>query len=96
MLASRFAFMVYFALVLLLNGWALLAHWRIMLSYGLDNAIVFLFNILSAPIVVWAAYRIGELAEEEFRRKAEAPGAPDPRTETPVAGAGLEDTSKPQ
>jgi hypothetical protein len=33
---------------------------------------IYLFNMISAPVAIWVAYRTGELAEGEFRRKNRA------------------------
>jgi hypothetical protein len=70
MLASRFAFLVYFAILFVLNGWGALAYLNAVPPLAVDPAAIFLFNMISAPIAVWVAYRTGELAETEFRRKA--------------------------
>lgn len=69
MLATRFAYLIYFLIVFVLNGWGLLAHLGIAPPLGLSIAMILAFNLFSAPIAVWGAYRIGELAEEEYRRK---------------------------
>jgi hypothetical protein len=69
MLATRFAFLVYFLIVFVLNGGGLLAHLGVVPSLGLNMAVILACNLFSAPVAVWGAYRIGELAEEEYRRK---------------------------
>lgn len=75
MLASRFAFLVYAVIYILLNGWGLLALWDVLPSFGVGPAVIYIFNLVTVPVAIWAAYRTGELAEDEFRRKAAASAA---------------------
>lgn len=69
MLATRVFFLVYFLIVFVMNGWGLLAQLGVVPMIGVSMAMIFAFNLLSAPVAVWGAYRMGELAEEEYRRK---------------------------
>jgi hypothetical protein len=72
MLASRFAFVAYFVLVFVLNGWGLLAQIGAVPPLAIPPMAIYVFNMISAPVAIWVAYRTGELAEGEFRRKNRA------------------------
>jgi hypothetical protein len=62
----RTSYLVTVALAWCLNGWAILYH----LAYvpGFEGLIlaVLLANIFAAPIVIWAAFVYGEIAEEDL------------------------------
>jgi hypothetical protein len=52
-----------------LNGWAILQVAGII--RGIDGMVsaALLFNLVLIPVLIPWAYRIGEMAEEEYRRK---------------------------
>lgn len=69
MLATRFTYIVLVLVVIFMNGWSLLDSWKILeVEPGFLQATLFL-NVVIVPLCVWGAYRIGQMSEEEYRRK---------------------------
>lgn len=79
MLASRALFVVLTLAAWLLNGGALMQHLSI--ATVIDGLIpaTLIVNMIAAPLLLWAAYKSGELAEEAYRDRL--------RGETALAGA---------
>ena len=69
MLATRGLFLTIVALMWALNGWLLAQSvgW-LPVTEGAAAAIA-LANIIAIPMLVWSAYRTGELVEEQLHRK---------------------------
>ena len=59
----RVSYLVAVAIALILNGWALMQHLSLVAAHEGFIAAVLLANMLSTPIVMWAAFVFGEVAE---------------------------------
>jgi hypothetical protein len=51
------------AITLILNGWVLMQHLSLVAAHEGFIAAVLLANMLPTPIVMWAAFVVGEVAE---------------------------------
>ena len=56
-------------LVIGLNGFALLQHLGVVPEFSGFIAATLLANMFTAPIVVWAAYVFGHIAEDHYQHK---------------------------
>jgi len=102
MQTTRFTYLAILGVNAALNGLALLQLFAFIdfLDWVVPAAL--LFNLIFIPVAIPWAYRVGELAEEEFRRKLPAPERSEERmtaTETDVAPAatveGMADKDRP-
>jgi hypothetical protein len=58
-------------LVWCMNGFALLQHFSLVPEMRGFIAATLLANMLTAPVVMWAAYVFGRIAEEAFLRRGQ-------------------------
>jgi hypothetical protein len=65
----RFSYLIAIVLVWFINGYALLQHLAVVPEIDGFVAAALLLNILTAPVIMWAAYGFGRIAGERFRRK---------------------------
>ena len=56
-------------LVIGLNGFALLQHLGVVPELGGFIAATLLANMFTAPIIVWAAYVFGHIAEDRYQHR---------------------------
>ena len=56
-------------LVVCLNGFALLQHLSVIPELSGFIAATLLANMLTAPVIVWAAYVFGHIAEGHFQHR---------------------------
>jgi uncharacterized protein (DUF2062 family) len=56
-------------LVVCLNGFALLQHLSVIPELSGFIAATLLANMLTAPVIVWAAYVFGHIAEDRFQHR---------------------------
>ncbi len=66
----RVSYFVVVAIATTLNGWALLHCLPIAPAHAGIIAAVLLTNMLSIPVLVWAAFVFGEVAEGSRRHRA--------------------------
>lgn len=59
----RLSYLALVAISFVLNGWALLQHLSMVPAHDGFIAAIFLANMLSTPLVVWAAFVFGEIAQ---------------------------------
>jgi len=71
----RAAYFAVVAIVFVLNGWALMQHLSMVPAPDGFIAAVLLVNILSTPLVVWAAFVFGEVAQGGRSSRGHAHGA---------------------
>jgi hypothetical protein len=69
MLATRGVFLAITGLVWALNGWALLQQFGILPSVPNMVPGLLVANMVIVPVVMWSAYRTGQLTEEAFRAR---------------------------
>lgn len=67
---TRAMFWAITAILWLLNGWAVLQVLGALTMSTDIVAGVLLLNMLIVPVVMWSAYRTGQLTEETFRSNA--------------------------
>jgi hypothetical protein len=68
----RHSFMILIAIAFVLNGWGLLQHLSMIPSHDGFIAAVLIANMLSIPLIVWAAFVFGEVAESDHLRGSRA------------------------
>ena len=61
----RFSFMILIAIAFVLNGWGLLQNLSMTTAHAGFIAAVLIANMLSIPVIVWAAFVFGEVAESD-------------------------------
>ena len=69
MLATRVLFIAILVLMWGVNGWLLAQDSGILGRTDGAATAVALANILAIPVLVWSAYRTGQLVEESLHRK---------------------------
>lgn len=72
MLATRMAFLVFNLVALVLNSAALV---QFLGYYTFDQNLipaVLVFDMVAFPVVSWGAYKIGEMAEEQYRKEEQS------------------------
>ncbi len=65
----RISYVVAIVLVWCMNGFALLQHFSLVPEMNGFIAATLLANMLTAPLVMWAAYVFGQMAEGGFVRR---------------------------
>ena len=68
----RLSFIILIAIAFVLNGWGLLQHLSMVPSHDGFIAAALIVNMLSIPVIVWAAFVFGEVAESDYLRGSRA------------------------